>query len=232
MKRVAAIVVVLLVIVASASVGAWFDRRWIVEIHKAEVEELNARIARANENAQGFANQYANHTTGGATDDWFEKNAMTRYGQPEDLLRMADDIGLKHIRKTRVVYVDGNDQSTVHGVYSDGLHGDPDGRAIQIAKGLSDAEKRTTLAHEYLHYIWLNSAALQNDIKLEQRLLYMYDATPGLRDRMLPYQSRGMVSRTEIFSISCTEVSDAHIDNYVKQQCDKWIRRAGLVMRY
>lgn len=231
MKR-AILITAILALVAGVGGGVWLGRYSLTEIHRAEVDELNARIARANENAQGFANQYVNHTTGGATDDWFEKNAMTRYGQPEDLLKMADSLGLKHIRKTKVVYVDGNDKSAAHGAYSDGLHGSPDGRVIQIAKNLSDTEKRTTLAHEYLHYIWLNSAALQNDTKLEQRLLYMYDATPGLRDRMLPYQARAIVSRTELFSISCTEVSDAHIDNYVKQQCDKWIRRAGLVMRY
>lgn len=224
MKR-AIIITAILALVAGVGGGVWLYRY---------TRNLEYKAKEASERAAQWGRKFAEAAddTAGSTDEWFEKNTKVRHGQPEDLLVMADKIGLKHIRKTNVVYVDSDDTVAVHGTYSNGLYGDPDGRTIRVARNLSDSAKRTTLAHEYLHYIWHNSAALQNDMKLEQKLLNMYDITPWLRNRMSPYRSNQMVSRTELFSIACTEISDGNIDTYVRQQCDKWIHRSELEMRY
>ena len=232
MKKVIVIAIVLTITAAtSLTAGYYYNQAYNL---KYQVEELELRISRANDNAQGWANEFAGQTYGGANDEWFEKNAKTRTGQPEDLLKMADEIGLKHIRKTNLAYVDDLNSSTfeVGGVYDNGDYNSPDGRAIRIRKDWDNTTKRTILAHEYLHYIWFNSAALQNDFKLEQRLVHMYDSIPWLRDRLSQYRNNKIVSRTELFSYACTEISDSYMDEYVLQQCNKWVNRSKLTLRY
>ena len=235
MKKSAMITIGILFFIISTGGGAWIGLHLQTDIHKAEIDELNARITRANENAQSFANEYVNNTTGGATDEWFERNAATRSGQPEDLLRLADDIGLKHIRKTNIQYVEylaNIGDTEVKGMYTNGNRGEIGSKTIRIGKKWNKIEKQIILAHEYLHYIWNNSAALQNDFLLEQRLLYMYDSIPWIHNRLAPYRDNGIVSRTELFSIICTEVSDKYMDKHVLRQCSKWVNRSRLTMPY
>lgn len=232
MKKVVIVSMTVVILgLAGFVTGYYFNYNYIL---KSKIEELELSLSRANENAQGWANKFVEQAEAGASDEWFEKNAKTRTGQPEDLLRMADDIGLKHIRKTNLAYADNLSFGTFEaaGTYNNGDYGDPDGRTIRISKDWDDTTKRTILAHEYLHYIWFNSAVLQNDFKLEQRLMHMYDNIPWLRDRLSQYRSNKIVSRTELFSYVCTEVSDGHMDEYVLQQCNKWLNRSKLVMHY
>lgn len=71
MKKVIVIAIVLTITAAtSLTAGYYYNQAYNL---KYQVEELELRISRANENAQGWANEFAGQTYGGANDEWFEK---------------------------------------------------------------------------------------------------------------------------------------------------------------
>lgn len=148
MKKSAMITIGILFFIISTGGGVWIGLHLQTDTHKTEIDELNARITRANENAQSFANEYVNNTTGGATDEWFERNAATRSGQPEDLLRLADDIGLKHIRKTNIQYVDdlaNIGDAEIKGTYTNGDRGEIGSKTIRIGKNGTKSRRKPYL---------------------------------------------------------------------------------------
>lgn len=203
----------------------------------SKLKESTSEVKAARQSADKSAQAHWNCLYGGADDKWFEENARTRTGQPEDLLQLADEIGLKHIRKINLAYIDNVVGENTVGLYhqGQGAHGnssDKDGRTIHIFRGLSYEEKKTFLAHEYLHYIWFNSAALQWDNTLEARLMGMYANNWQLRDRLTGYANRGMLNLTELFSYACTEFSDRYVDKYIIDQCNKWVNRSKLHFIY
>lgn len=173
------------------------------------------------------------------TDEWFDKHAMARAGQPEELLRLADEVGLKHIRKTNLRYVDKNQlegsdwaYATYHNTQPDGFGS---GRYINIVRGSLEKDGfenlKVTLAHEYLHYIWQNNEKMQNDENLEAGLLKMYGELPYLQERLKPYIKDRKFTLTELMSYSCTEIADKYMDGYVLDECNKWINRSRLSFR-
>lgn len=200
-----------------------------------KLQDLTIELDKRTQSLKHVEKLHYNCEYGGSDDTWFEKNAKTRTGQPQELLRLADEIGLKHIRKVNVAYVDKRSDEAI-GLYHQGLgaYGDntKDGRTIYVDKTLNIESLKVTLAHEYLHYIWLNSATLQADQTLEDRLVSMYGRNHQLRDRVSIYAERNMLNLTELFSITCTEFSDRHMDQYILKQCNKWINRSKLRFIY
>ena len=170
------------------------------------------------------------------TDAWFEKNAKTRTGQPEELLKLADEIGLKHIRKTNLRYVEKDQLNNSSWAYATYHNAQPDGfgsgRYINIVRGSLEKDGierlKVTLAHEYLHYIWHNNEKMQNDENLEAGLLKMYGELPYLQERIKPYVKDRLFTLTELMSYSCTEIPDKYMDQYVLEECNKWVNRSEL----
>ena len=167
---------------------------------------------------------------GGSDDKWFEKNASTRTGQDENLLRIADEIGLKHIRKTNLRY--GETGERILGYYENKQnsgYGDlKNGRPIIVARGLPPEEEKRVLAHEYIHYIYNNSYASNSDQNLFRGLVALLGSQPYLQHRLEPYIRSGTSYIDEILAYSCTEVPDQYMDNYVLGWCNKWIDRSKL----
>lgn len=167
---------------------------------------------------------------GGADDKWFEENAMDRTGQDKHLLQVADDLGLKHIRKTSLSY--GETGENVHGTYTHEGYGAKDGYPIKISRGLSQDKERTVLAHEYIHYIYNNSYAYSKDQRLFMGLLNMYATNKGFQNRMRPYADENEMTIDELLAVSCTEIPDRDMDKYVLEWCQKWINRSKLNFAY
>lgn len=232
-KNIATIVSCLLI--GLLIIGYVFRLRDKINMLENDLSVTKDQLKQQTENAISSSTRLWNCEYGGADDTWFEKNAKTRTGQPEELLKLADEIGLKHIRKVNVTYIDKRSDEVI-GLYHQGLgaYGDntKDGRTIYVDKTLNIESLKVTLAHEYLHYIWLNSATLQADQTLEDRLVSMYGRNHQLRDRVSIYAERNMLNLTELFSITCTEFSDRHMDQYILKQCNKWINRSKLRFIY
>ena len=167
---------------------------------------------------------------GGSDDKWFEENASTRTGQDENLLRIADEIGLKHIRKTNLRYDETGER--ILGYYENKQnsgYGDlKNGRPIVVARGLPPEEEKRVLAHEYIHYIYNNSYASNSDQNLFRGLVALLGSQPYLQHRLEPYIRSGTSYIDEILAYSCTEVPDQYMDNYVLGWCNKWIDRSKL----
>lgn len=229
-------VVVFCLAVGLSTLGYVFRLRDRISVLEIDLNSTKDQLQRQTENAISSSTRLWNCEYGGSDDDWFEKNAKTRTGQPEDLLKIADEIGLKHIRKVNLAYMEPNSNGFV-GQYHQGVgaqHGgsDKDGRIIRIARGMDREDLKVFLAHEYLHYIWLNSATMQSDQTLEERLMSMYAHNWQLQERVANYAKRGRLSLTELFSYTCTEFSDKYMDKYVLSQCNKWIDRSKLRFAY
>lgn len=208
----------------------------------ASTSYLEYRRQEAEDRAINWANKYTEllNDSGGDTDEWFEKNAMTRTGQPEELLKIADEIGLKHIRKTNLRYgsqaeIERDTEGFAYAYYVNGDYGG-NNRYITIPKNWKErggiSKLKRTLAHEYLHYIWANSAKMQSDPKLEAGLLRGYATSSDMQKRVAGYVENNNLLLTELFSFSCTEFSDEKIDEDVLNWCNKWVDRSKLDIVY
>lgn len=217
-------------------IGYVFRLRDKINMLENDLGTTKNQLKQQTENAISSSTSLWNCEYGGADDEWFEKNAKTRTGQPKELLKVADEIGLKHIRKINLAYKEDNSNG-YDGEYHQGLGAQysdnvKDGRIIYMARGMSRENLKTILAHEYLHYIWLNSTSMQSDQTLEERLMSMYANNWQLQDRVVDYAKRGRLNLTELFSYTCTEFSDKYMDKYVLSQCNKWIDRSKLHFTY
>lgn len=175
--------------------------------------------------------QIYNLEHGGETDKWFEDNGLLRTGQDERLLAIADELGLKHIRRTNLKY--GDQPIHIRGTYNNSGYGSKEGgHPIIIQRGLSSDQEKTTLAHEYLHYIYLNSSHAIKDTRLSDGVLNMYANNQFFKYRMVPYAEKGQMAITELLSVACTEIPYRNMDRYVLDWCNKWIDRSKIKMQY
>jgi hypothetical protein len=108
-------------------------------------------------------------------------------------------------------------------------------RTIKILRnGEAKLSLSTTLAHEYLHYIWASKLSQAERDSLSANLTQLYSADPGMQERMTHYRDfKKLVPGTEQFSnelhsIYCTESSDGWLDQAVLDECNKWISRGAL----
>lgn len=152
--------------------------------------------------------------------------------QDAGLMKILRLVGAKYTDKLEVTYVkaykngdrEGEHQSFFYedGTFSHGV--------MTIKKGLNAEDKKTVVAHEYLHHIWdlkLDDTARNN---LTSHLITLYGNDSVMRERVKDYGDKGTLLPTELFSYYCTESSDAYLTNYVKKMCNTYIKRSSLAM--
>lgn len=108
--------------------------------------------------------------------------------------------------------------------HEEGQYIEPD--TIIISKGLDSKTELRTLAHEYLHYVWITQASQINKSNLEVYLNNLYNKNQLLKDRMKGYDARGCEGACrvgELHSIACSEVSPTTLSKSFNDWCDYWI---------
>lgn len=95
-------------------------------------------------------------------------------------------------------------------------------------------EANSSLAHEYLHYIYQHVMSEQDHANLTLAGQRTYDTNSVFRERMQPYVDRGILPGSETFgneafAINCTEMSDREMTPSWLTMCSHWIpNRAAL----
>lgn len=97
---------------------------------------------------------------------------------------------------------------------------------ILVRAGLSSDQQRRTVAHEYLHAAFTRIPN-QDSVIAEVESLYANDGY--MRQRMASYISGGRLNSSELFSVYCTESSDAYLTVAVVTACNQMIDRSTLV---
>ena len=100
---------------------------------------------------------------------------------------------------------------------------------IIMKEGVREDRELATLAHEYLHYIWLEVMTEDKRVELSGKLEALYAQDKDMQKRMQVYKDRGLLSPTELFSIYCTESTDSYMLTIV-DECNKYIDRSKLVL--
>ncbi len=153
-----------------------------------------------------------------------------------DRLRtVARDTSL--IDKTTIEYVDNYEDGGQRGEHTNQTGGSSTNwqkvSSITVGRDLSQEEELRTLAHEYLHVVWVqfgNVGKYSNDFvpKLSDQLTSLYNNDQWMQQRMQWYVDHDALSANELFAIYCTESSDAYLSANVLSQCSIYIDRSKL----
>jgi hypothetical protein len=123
-------------------------------------------------------------------------------------------------------YIDGYATKEQQGEF-DGI------RTITIARNHSEIEPvANTLAHEYLHSVWIKMPQQDKDY-LTVQLNDLYTGDEFMRNRMKIYLEEGLQPGTiefanELHSIYCSDISDPYLSKPVLDECNRWINRSAL----
>lgn len=115
--------------------------------------------------------------------------------------------------------------------YTNSINGEYAYSDITIKRGLSVANERATVAHEYLHHVWFTTLDDVTKQRLTSDLITIYGGDPQLRQRSKFYSDSGALQPTELFSMYCTESSDVYLTEYILTECGKYIRRSTLTFQ-
>lgn len=86
---------------------------------------------------------------------------------------------------------------------------------------LNGSQGYSSLAHEYLHFIWFNKLTYQERQDLSAPLNQFYQSNPSFQSRFKDYPPE--VIQYELFPVLCTEVSDNKLPSTVLQYCAKYL---------
>lgn len=95
---------------------------------------------------------------------------------------------------------------------------------IYVKSGLSTADKRRIVAHEYLHVAY---GRIPNQDSVIKALKTLYDSDAAMQQRLADYRTDGYLV-SEYFSYYCTESSDGYLSATVLKACNKMIDRSKL----
>lgn len=144
--------------------------------------------------------------------------------QDPDVLNTVKSVGAKDYEKLTMVSGGAFPLSCTEntGCYADGI--------IFLEEGYKT--DKTTVAHEYLHYMWYKNQ-LDKDDRLVSDLISSYARTIEFQNLISKYYiDRGILVPTELFSFACTEIQDSHLTPYIVQKCNEYIDRSTLQMKF
>jgi len=144
------------------------------------------------------------------------------------LLQLSQQLGLD-VRGLNIQYVASFPEQEKSGDY-DGV------KTIRVLKGgnqLTGATEASSLAHEYLHYVWSMKSDSERDV-LAKEFNKLYNNDEVTQSRMKVYSDTGTASpgslsfANELHSIYCTERSDASLSKLIIDECNRFINRSAL----
>jgi len=148
----------------------------------------------------------------------------TKKFQDPQLLAMAPFAGIKHPLSTEPVSLYYVKNYTDH-IWAAGQY-DNYKKAITVKSDTHLDDQHTTLAHEYLHYVWYRDK-LDKDTRLVSELTTFYRSNHDLQFRMKDY-APDLTKPTEFFSFGCTEFTNRHLTPYIVDKCNQYIDRSKL----
>jgi hypothetical protein len=83
----------------------------------------------------------------------------------------------------------------------------------------SNLKLKSTMAHEYLHYVWERKFDEKLKYQLTSSLISAYGKDAYMQNRVKNYIANGILEPTELFAYYCTETPDAFVPKIVLDNC-------------
>lgn len=148
------------------------------------------------------------------------KTVERKVAQDPHLLTVLKSVGATHTSRLNLSYLTTKEVEGQRGAYN--------GNTVQVAQGLEPEQEKTTLTHEYLHYIWSKVMTVDDRIELDDKLQALLANDLAMQKRVEPYVKIDRLNNSELFSIYCTESTDSYMLSIV-EDCNKYIDRSKLL---